>query len=95
MVVVLARVMLAALLDLPITKLAKVLPKFQPDVLNALVKLLSLDSILKAPVPVKVLLVGLGALFCKTKVPAEIVVVPSYVFVLDKTKIPDPVLVTP
>ena len=76
MVVVLARVMLAVLLDLPITKLAKVLPKSQPDVLNALVKLLSLDSILNAPVPAKVLLVGLGVLFCKTKVPAEIVVLP-------------------
>ena len=33
--------------------------------------------------------------FVIARVPADIVVVPSYVFALDKTKIPDPVLVNP
>ena len=42
-VVALASVMVAVLVDLPMIKLDKVLPKFQPDVLNALVKLSPAD----------------------------------------------------
>jgi hypothetical protein len=42
-----------------------------------LVKLSASDSIRKEPVPANVLLVGLGALFCNTKVPALMVVVPA------------------
>ena len=68
--------MLAVLLALPIVKPLKVLPKFQPLVLKALEKLLALDSTRKTPVPAKVLLVGLGASFCSTRVPALMVVVP-------------------
>ena len=75
-VVALASVTLAVLVDFPTIKLDKALPKFQPNVLNALVKLSPTDSMRKAPLPAKVLLDGLGALFCKTKVPSEIVVVP-------------------
>ena len=72
----LANVMLALLPALPRVRPVKVLPKFQPAVLNASVKLLVLDSMRRAPEPAKVLLMGLGASFCKTNVPALMVVVP-------------------
>ena len=62
-VMLLFREMLAVFVDLPIVIALNVVPKFQPVVLNSLVKLLLLDSMRKAPVPANVLLVGLGALF--------------------------------
>ena len=52
-VVVLAKVILAVLLALPIVKPPKVLPKLQPLVLKALAKLSLTDRIVKAPVVFK------------------------------------------
>ena len=92
-VVVLAIVMLAVLVDLPMVKPDNVLPKFQPDVLKELLKLVPADSMRKEPFPAKVLLVGLGASFCKTKVPPEIVVVPPYELLKVSVKVPVPCLV--
>ena len=69
-----AMVMLAVLFDLPMVSAVSVEPKFQPEVLKALVKLAASGSIRKTPVPANDLLVG--ALFCKTSVPALIDVVP-------------------
>ena len=75
-VMLLLMVIAAVLVVLPIVTLLSVEPKAQPDMAKELVKLSATDSIRKAPVPAKVLLVGLGALFCSTSVPALMVVVP-------------------
>jgi hypothetical protein len=70
-----------------------VLPKFQPDVLKGLLKLVPADSMRKAPFPAKVLLVGLGASFCKTKVPPEIVVDPPNELLEASVRVPVPCFV--
>ena len=82
MLVVELMVMLASLVPsaavalLPIVRPVRVESNVQPLVEKADVKSLPADSMRKAPVPANVLLVGLGASCCSTRVPALMVVVP-------------------
>ena len=60
----------------PIIKPVNVELNVHPEFENEDVKLLLEGSILSCPVPLKTLLEGLGALFCKTRTPALIVLLP-------------------
>ncbi len=96
-----------AMLMAPSTVMAWVLPslprdsplrvelKVQPEVENAPEKLIEAGSMRSAPIPLKVLLPGLGALFCSTRVPALRVVAPLYVLLAVSVSVPLPFLVRP
>ena len=76
-VAALAIVIPAVLPALPSVRPPKVEAKVQPVVEKALVKLVDAGSIRRVPVPLKPLVDLVGALFCSTSVPVEMVVAPE------------------
>ena len=74
-----ASVTSAELPDLPSVKPVRVLPKLNPLVDQAEVKLVEAGSIVSVPAPPKLLEPVDGALFCSTKAPPLTVVAPVYV----------------